>query len=282
MSESADPIDEAAAAAESTRQILVFGGTFDPPHLAHTRLAQLAAQQLECDEILFVPAAINPLKSERPDAGRDHRIAMLLLATADLPGARISAIELDRPGKSYMIDTLRELTSELPQSSVSPGIHRGMRADCADQPRESGSEKPHGRAMAPREAASGQCAAIVNRQSSTVNPKLFLLIGADQAIEFHSWKDWQQILTLARPAVMLRPPWDEKSFEKKLSEVYSPLEAEHWLSWTLIRGLPMMDVNATEIRRRLKNHEDTEGLLHPAVAEYIRANRLYETADERG
>jgi len=121
---------------------------------------------------------------------------MLLLATADLPGARISAIELDRPGKSYMIDTLRELTSELPQSSVSPGIHRGMRADCADQPRESGSEKPHGRAMAPREAASGQRAAIVNRQSSTVNPKLFLLIGADQAIEFHSWKDWQHPLSV--------------------------------------------------------------------------------------
>ena len=258
------PVDpsEVAGSNDASRRMLVFGGTFDPPHLAHTQLAELAAGQLECDEILFIPAAISPLKDEAPGASKEHRIAMLLLATADIPGARISTIELDRQGKSFTIDTLRELA----KSAVS----------------EKQSAVPS--------AATSAAARIVNRQSSIVNPpapqapslrpEFFLLIGADQALEFHRWKDWQQILTLARPAVMLRRPWNEESFAAKLREIYSPLEAEHWMSWTL--RLPLIDVSATEVRRRLQHHEATQGFLHPAVAEYIHANKLYETADERG
>lgn len=252
------------------RRIIIFGGTFDPPHLAHTRLAELAAQQLDCDEILFIPAAISPLKSDHPAANKEHRIAMLLLATADIPGARISTIEVDREGKSFTIDTLRELAS----------------ADVRGQKAEVSTPLAPGSAGGMREAASGARTSIVNRKSTIVNPirpqapspkpSLFLLIGADQAIDFHRWKDWQHILMLARPAVMLRPPWDEESFATKLREVYSPLEAEHWMQWTL--RLPLMDVSATEIRTRLNSHQSTDGLLQPAVAEYIRANELYASA----
>lgn len=90
-------------------RLLVFGGSFDPPHRAHTALPPLAAEALGCRRILYVPAALNPLKADEPPTSARHRLAMLRLAIADLPAAEISTIELDRPGPSYAIDTLRAL-----------------------------------------------------------------------------------------------------------------------------------------------------------------------------
>jgi nicotinic acid mononucleotide adenylyltransferase len=102
-----------------------------------------------------------------------------------------------------------------------------------------------------------------------------LLIGCDQALHFHDWKDWQEILMLATPAVMLRPAWNRRSFEKQLRTKYSPVESEHWMKWTL--NLPMMDISASQIRQRLQARDfaGLEGLLDPAVIDYIRGNGLY-------
>ena len=80
--------------------ILIFGGTFDPPHLAHTALPPLVARRLDCKRILYIPAAANPLKTDAPPTAVEHRLAMLRLALADVPDAEISTIELDRPGPS--------------------------------------------------------------------------------------------------------------------------------------------------------------------------------------
>jgi nicotinate-nucleotide adenylyltransferase len=222
--------------------VLVFGGTFDPPHLAHARLPALAAQQLKCDEILYIPAAINPLKSDTKPAPKEHRVAMLLLAIADVPGAKISTIELDRQGKSYTIDTLRALHEAYSsQARVSAAQRRGR------SPQASG----------PKPQAA-----------------FHLLIGCDQALDFRRWKQWQEILTLATPAVMLRPPWTPKKLAEALKSKHSAAEAERWLSWTL--NLPLIDINATEIRQRLSNGASVDGMLAPAVAEYIRVNGLYQ------
>lgn len=95
------------------QRILIFGGTFDPPHRAHVELPALVAQRLECDRIIYIPAARSPLKSDPPLSADAHRLAMLELAIADVPGAEISTIELDRGGVSYFIDTLTELRSAL-------------------------------------------------------------------------------------------------------------------------------------------------------------------------
>ncbi len=94
-------------------RILIFGGTFDPPHLAHSRLPPLVAERLECERIIYVPAAVSPLKSGAPAAPPAHRLAMLRLALTDVPRAEISTIELDRPGPSYTVDTLESLHEEL-------------------------------------------------------------------------------------------------------------------------------------------------------------------------
>lgn len=90
--------------------ILVFGGTFDPPHRAHVELPRLVARRLGCERIIYVPAAINPLKQGGPSpTPAAHRLAMLRLALHDVPEAEISTVEIDRPPPSYTVDTLREL-----------------------------------------------------------------------------------------------------------------------------------------------------------------------------
>lgn len=101
----------------AARRIGVFGGTFDPVHLAHLRCAEEAREQLGLDEVLFVPAADPPHKTRRiTPAG--HRLAMVRRATAGNPAFRVSTIEIERGGRSYTVDTLRALRARLPAGSV--------------------------------------------------------------------------------------------------------------------------------------------------------------------
>jgi nicotinate-nucleotide adenylyltransferase len=90
-------------------RILVFGGTFDPPHIAHTRLVEETMLHLECEKVLFVIAARSPFKETHEQTSSEHRLAMLKIALADSPWAEICTIELERGGTSYTIDTLEEL-----------------------------------------------------------------------------------------------------------------------------------------------------------------------------
>lgn len=89
----------------------ILGGTFDPIHYGHLVAAQEAASALRLDRVLFVPTRQNPLKVGGATAGVEHRLEMLRCAIADNSGFEISAIETERPGPSYTIDTLRELQS---------------------------------------------------------------------------------------------------------------------------------------------------------------------------
>jgi nicotinate-nucleotide adenylyltransferase len=91
--------------------ILIFGGTFDPPHLAHGILPPLVARAVDCAGVLYVPTSSNPLKDRRP-APPEHRLAMLRLALHDIPDAEVCTIELERTGPSYTVDTLEALDRE--------------------------------------------------------------------------------------------------------------------------------------------------------------------------
>ena len=95
-----------------SQRLLVFGGTFDPPHVAHVALPPLVAQRLGCQRILYVPAAVNPLKTANDATPGAHRLAMLRLALARVPHAEISRLELQRPGPSYTVDTLEALREQ--------------------------------------------------------------------------------------------------------------------------------------------------------------------------
>jgi len=93
------------------KKIGIFGGSFDPIHFGHLNLAIQMLEKAELDEILFCPALYSPFKEHhRPVASPEHRLAMLKLILT--PFFRVTSIELDRPGPSFTIDTLRALASE--------------------------------------------------------------------------------------------------------------------------------------------------------------------------
>jgi nicotinate-nucleotide adenylyltransferase len=91
----------------------VFGGTFDPIHLGHLILAEIAHYLLRLDRVLFVPARTPPHKGSTP-TGPEHRIRMTRLATESNPHFAVSDVELRREGPSYTVDTLRTLRDENP------------------------------------------------------------------------------------------------------------------------------------------------------------------------
>lgn len=90
---------------------MLVGGTFDPPHLAHTELAKQARVAVAPDaRLYFVPAARSPHKAGGPEASGEQRVTMLRLAIADLDNAGVWTDELDRAGAgepSYWVVTLR-------------------------------------------------------------------------------------------------------------------------------------------------------------------------------
>jgi nicotinate-nucleotide adenylyltransferase len=99
-------------------RIGVFGGSFDPVHLGHLRLADCCWRQARLDRVEFVPAAEQPHKPSGPVASEVDRVAMLRLATSGRPAFGVSTLEIDRGGVSYTVDTLRQIGSQNPGAEL--------------------------------------------------------------------------------------------------------------------------------------------------------------------
>ena len=202
--------------------ILIFGGSFDPPHKAHITLPQHVARITKATTILYIPAG-NPPHKSRMMTPANHRVAMLELALTDYPQSQIITCEIDRGGTSYTYDTLQHLKAIFPS-----------------------------------------------------NQQFRLLIGADMAASFYSWYKPNEIIELAEPIVMIRPPYKPEDILKKLPTDLSILERDSWKS--RIIPIDQIPVSSTEIRTLLKEKPNTpelSELLHPEVLSYIQDHKLY-------
>lgn len=90
----------------------ILGGTFDPIHHGHLVIAEEAREALGLERVLLVPAATPPHKPDHPVTSPAHRLAMVELAIAGNPAFSVSAIEVERGGTSYTVDTLETLAGE--------------------------------------------------------------------------------------------------------------------------------------------------------------------------
>ncbi|MHB8707751.1 MAG: nicotinate-nucleotide adenylyltransferase [Desulfuromonadales bacterium] len=87
----------------------ILGGTFNPIHLAHLRIAEEVREACALDEVIFIPAAIPPHKADQVAASFADRLAMVQAALAGNPAFRVSDLEAQRSGKSFSVDTLEIL-----------------------------------------------------------------------------------------------------------------------------------------------------------------------------
>lgn len=228
-----------------TTGVIVFGGTFDPPHLWHTRAASAARRQLfeKGGVVVLVPAARSPHKSRGPTASDEDRVAMLRLATRRMERCIVWTDEIDRAkwhgngAPSYTIDTMQRL-------------HRAL---------------------------------ALHSRGKQLNVRL--LIGADQAAAFHKWKDWQTLFRANAPATISRPPMNSpEALARALRDtaIWSEPEITAWCN--RIVKLRPRDLSSTAVRqsRSLTTGKSSgaEQRTTRAVAAYIKSHDLYAAQDQ--
>lgn len=203
-------------------KIIIFGGTFDPIHLGHTKVADFALEHLKADKLFFVPALRSPFKTEKPSANSD-RVNMIKLTMKDNNKFDIDDCELFRPEPSYSYDTATHF-----QKRFGP------------------------------------------------NSELFWLLGADMLCDLHKWFKISEMLQICRICVMNRGGYDKPDFDD--FEKMMGTAAAQKLKNDMI-NTPMIDINSTEIRKRIAQGRDISDMVPPAVKDHIIKKHLYTMHD---
>ncbi|MBL9030536.1 MAG: nicotinate-nicotinamide nucleotide adenylyltransferase [Phycisphaerae bacterium] len=232
------------------RGVILFGGSFDPPHLWHTRIAVAARRRLFPRDgwLVFVPAAQSPMKAG-PVAPAADRVHMLRLATRRLKRVRVWTDEIDRAARASR------------SSARSPGSGGdGRRASAPPVPRPSYTIDTVRRLRAILPASV----------------PIRLLIGADQAVQFHKWKDFRELMTLAEPVVVLRPPLGTRRHLLASLRAQGAWSEEDLGRWgdRLVPCTTRGD-SSTSVRELARRGSLVSGLTARAVRDFLRDRGLY-------
>jgi nicotinate-nucleotide adenylyltransferase len=111
-------VPDALPCAAEIGSLGILGGTFNPPHLGHLAVAAHARSELALERVVLMPARIPPHKAVERDPGAEHRLAMCRLLVAGAAGLSACALELEREGPSYPVDTLRAIHASHPQAEL--------------------------------------------------------------------------------------------------------------------------------------------------------------------
>ena len=197
-----------AKGASCVKRIGLFGGTFDPPQLAHVALARCARDTLPLDEVRWIPAG-SPWQKTRAISDARHREAMVALAIEGERGFVLDRCEIERDGPSITLQTVHQARQREPDA------------------------------------------------------QWFVLIGADQYNNLHTWRGWRELLSLVTLVVAERPG--------------VPLQPDPAVASVPHRVLPLppLPISATDIRARVARGEPITGLVSDAVASYIDRHHLY-------
>ena len=182
------------------------GGTFDPIHHGHLVAASEVASVFDLDEVVFVPTGTPWQKSDREVAEAEHRYLMTVIATAANPRFTVSRVDIDRPGPTYTIDTLRDLRAQRPDA------------------------------------------------------ELFFITGADAMAKIMSWKDAEELWTLAHFVGVTRPGHELPMLDR---------------SNVSLMEVPAMAISSTDCRERVRTGHPVWYLVPDGVVQYIGKHMLY-------
>jgi len=104
--------------ATRARRVGIMGGTFDPIHHGHLVAASEVADLFDLDEVVFVPTGRPWQKAERQVSAAEHRYLMTVVATASNPSFWVSRVDIDRPGPTYTVDTVRDISALRPGAEL--------------------------------------------------------------------------------------------------------------------------------------------------------------------
>ncbi len=151
----------------------MLGGMFNPPHVGHLALARAAAHDLGLERVLLTPVLVPPHKPAKWDPGAEHRLCMCSLAVQGDACLELCTLELERPGPSYTVDTLRSIHASDGQAELTLILG-------ADMARTLGSWRE------PREILGLARIAVAERDSSTRKEVLDALepLGGENRIVF--------------------------------------------------------------------------------------------------
>lgn len=198
-----------AANGTGKRRLGVMGGTFDPIHHGHLVAASEVAHHFHLDEVVFVPTGRPWQKADRTVSAAEDRYLMTVIATASNPRFSVSRVDIDRPGPTYTIDTLREIAAV-----------RGP------------------------------------------DVELYFITGADALSQILSWRDADELFTIAhfvgatRPGHVLRDPGLP---EGKVS----------------LLEIPALAISSSECRERVSSGQPIWYLVPDGIVQYINKRGLY-------
>ncbi len=195
----------------------VFGGTFDPIHIGHLIIAQEACERLALDRVLFVPARVSPLKQDGTMFTPEQRLEMTRAAVEPDPRFVCSTLDIERPGPSYTVDTLRLLHDQF-----------------------------QGKAT------------------------LHFVLGADSLLAFAHWYRPNEIIRLARLAVISRPGYtvDVNDLDRILPGLAAVTD--------LVEGV-QIGFSSTELRQRLARGASARYFVPEAVWALLQRYRAEST-----
>lgn len=212
----------------------ILGGTFDPIHNGHLRLAQEALEQCRMQQVRFIPNGTPPHRTP-PVASAEARMDMVRTALHGNHEFSVDVREVYRTDPCYTVETLTSLRTEI------------------------GREQP-----------------------------LCLLLGSDAFLNLHTWHQWLKVFELAHIVVMQRPGRplgnaietadDALKAEYRARLAPAPKRLHESPSGAIVAlDMPLLDISATDIRRRCSEHKNIRYLTPDGVAHYIYSKQTYTT-----
>ncbi|MBB1255502.1 nicotinate-nucleotide adenylyltransferase [Streptomyces alkaliterrae] len=193
------------------RRLGVMGGTFDPIHHGHLVAASEVAARFDLDEVVFVPTGQPWQKSHQVVSPAEDRYLMTVIATASNPQFSVSRIDIDRPGRTYTIDTLRDLHTRHPDA------------------------------------------------------ELFFITGADALAQILTWRDAEELFSLAHFIGVTRPG-------HHLADPGLPAGGVSLVE------VPALAISSTDCRARVAHGDPVWYLVPDGVVRYINKRQLYRGA----